>query len=235
MPDIRLTIQPPATHLADWTLTVRGTRMPFAAPERPEWKRFRAWLDSRYNSWSKAQKLASAEDPQSRRETLDWAFAGLSENRRATKDGKHPINASMEARIEWLWRGLNIIDPAFTRDAFEKLIADMPFTEFLSLRPEPTESEGPDADMLADLDDLFDEPVVHDRISIDPKIMFGKPVISGTRIPVDLLLREFAAGLPEAAILAQYPGLTREDFLAAVAYAADCLPGPLEAAAVREP
>lgn len=69
----------------------------------------------------------------------------------------------------------------------------------------------------------------HERISIDPNIMFGKPVVKGTRIPVDLLLLKLSAGLSEAEILAQYPHLNREDFRGALIYAANCIPGPMVA------
>jgi uncharacterized protein (DUF433 family) len=60
-----------------------------------------------------------------------------------------------------------------------------------------------------------------DRIEINPRIMLGKPVIRGTRIPVDLLLRKFSEGASEADVLDAYPRLTREDLQAAMRYAAD--------------
>ena len=61
------------------------------------------------------------------------------------------------------------------------------------------------------------------RIEINPKVMQGKPVIRGTRIPVELLLRKLADGATEAALLDAYPRLTREDLQAAIGYAADVL------------
>ncbi|MBV8977837.1 MAG: DUF433 domain-containing protein [Alphaproteobacteria bacterium] len=61
----------------------------------------------------------------------------------------------------------------------------------------------------------------HDRIAMDPEIMGGKPVIRGTRIPVDMVLRKLGAGLSEADILEDHPHLTREDIHAAQAFAAD--------------
>lgn len=61
----------------------------------------------------------------------------------------------------------------------------------------------------------------HDRISIDPKVMAGKPVISGTRIPVEKILRELGNGLSYDDILREYPRLTRADILAAQRFAAD--------------
>ena len=64
---------------------------------------------------------------------------------------------------------------------------------------------------------------VTDRINIDPKVMLGKPVIRGTRITVELLLRKLAEGATEADLLDAYPRLTREDIPAAIGYAADTL------------
>lgn len=59
-----------------------------------------------------------------------------------------------------------------------------------------------------------------DRINIDPATMMGKPVIRGTRITVELLLRKLAEGAGEDELLVEYPHLTREDIRAAVAYGA---------------
>lgn len=64
---------------------------------------------------------------------------------------------------------------------------------------------------------------VTDRIEIDPKVMLGKPVIRGTRITVELLLRKLAEGATEANLVDAYPRLTREDIQAAIGYAADTL------------
>jgi len=61
----------------------------------------------------------------------------------------------------------------------------------------------------------------HPRIEFDPEIMVGKPVIRGTRITVDLIVRRFADGDTVANILDDYPHLTAEDVHAALAYAAD--------------
>lgn len=63
-----------------------------------------------------------------------------------------------------------------------------------------------------------------DRIERNPDIMVGKPVIRGTRITVDLILEKLAADIPIEGILEDYPHLTREDVLAAVAYARSLLP-----------
>lgn len=56
------------------------------------------------------------------------------------------------------------------------------------------------------------------RITIDPKIMVGKPVISGTRIPVDLIIKKLAQGETKEEILQDYPHLTGEDIQAALWY-----------------
>ena len=58
-----------------------------------------------------------------------------------------------------------------------------------------------------------------ERVEIDPEVMLGKPVIRGTRITVEIILEKIAAGCSIEEILADYPRLTREDVLAAVAYA----------------
>ncbi len=61
------------------------------------------------------------------------------------------------------------------------------------------------------------------RVEINPRVMLGKPVIRGTRIPVELLLRKLSEGASEADLLNAYPRLTREDIHAAIRYAADTL------------
>jgi len=65
--------------------------------------------------------------------------------------------------------------------------------------------------------------MTHDRITVDPKIMFGKPVIKGTRVPVELILRKIAEGMTDHGILAHHPHLTVDDIRAAAAFAADHL------------
>lgn len=60
-------------------------------------------------------------------------------------------------------------------------------------------------------------------ITVDPTIMMGKPVISGTRITVEAILDKFAAGETLDQLLAAYPRLNREAVFAAFAYAADVL------------
>lgn len=64
--------------------------------------------------------------------------------------------------------------------------------------------------------------MAHERIEMNPDIMGGKPVIRGTRVPVETVLRKLGAGMTADAILADHPRLTRDDILAAQAFAADC-------------
>jgi uncharacterized protein (DUF433 family) len=61
---------------------------------------------------------------------------------------------------------------------------------------------------------------VADRIEINPKIMMGKPVIRGTRIPVELILRKLSEGASEDDLLEAYPSLRKQDIKAAIGYAA---------------
>ena len=63
----------------------------------------------------------------------------------------------------------------------------------------------------------------HERIEINPDIMGGKPVVRGTRVPVELVLRKLGAGMMPEAIIADHPRLTPEDIRAAQAFAADYL------------
>jgi uncharacterized protein (DUF433 family) len=58
-----------------------------------------------------------------------------------------------------------------------------------------------------------------DRITLDPDIVAGKPVIRGTRLAVELILDLLAAGESENDILASYPGITRGDVRACLEYA----------------
>ena len=64
---------------------------------------------------------------------------------------------------------------------------------------------------------------ITDRIEINPKIMLGKPVVRGTRITVELILRKLGEGAMEQELINSYPHLTRADIQAAVNYAADTL------------
>ena len=61
------------------------------------------------------------------------------------------------------------------------------------------------------------------RISSNPKIMLGKPCIKGTRITVEMIIRYLSEDATIEWILEGYPHLTREDILAALAYAADVI------------
>ena len=58
---------------------------------------------------------------------------------------------------------------------------------------------------------------------MNPNIMDGKPVIRGTRVPVELVLRKLGAGMSPEAILADHPRLMLDDIRAAQAFAADYL------------
>ncbi len=62
-----------------------------------------------------------------------------------------------------------------------------------------------------------------DRIEINPEILSGKPVIRGTRIPVELIIRKLSEGATEADLLDAYPRLTRADIQAALDYADNLL------------
>lgn len=57
-----------------------------------------------------------------------------------------------------------------------------------------------------------------DRIEINPEIMLGKPVIRGTRIPVELVLRKLSEGATEQELIDAYPSLAPDDIKAALAY-----------------
>ena len=61
------------------------------------------------------------------------------------------------------------------------------------------------------------------RIEINPKVMLGKPVIRGTRITVELILRKLGEGATHRDLLESYPHLTEGDIQAAIIYAADTL------------
>jgi len=74
-----------------------------------------------------------------------------------------------------------------------------------------------------------------DRIGINPAVCGGKPCIKGTRIWVSLILDLLAGGMSETALLAEYPALTHDDVLAAIAYGAEAardriIPVPVEPA-----
>lgn len=58
------------------------------------------------------------------------------------------------------------------------------------------------------------------RITVDPQICHGKPVVRGLRYPVEMLLELMSAGMSNEEILADYEDLEREDLLAVLSYAA---------------
>jgi len=68
-------------------------------------------------------------------------------------------------------------------------------------------------------DIVMDEKLLR-RIEIDPKVMVGKPVIKGTRIPVEMIVRMMAQGISEKDIIQEYPRLQQNDLRAALVYAA---------------
>jgi uncharacterized protein (DUF433 family) len=63
----------------------------------------------------------------------------------------------------------------------------------------------------------------HERIVSDPEILLGKPVIRGTRIPVEMLVRKMGEGATFEELLDAYPHLKKNDILAALQFAADSL------------
>lgn len=69
---------------------------------------------------------------------------------------------------------------------------------------------------------MIDEQLLQ-RITLDPAVMAGKPVIRGTRIPVALLVRMVAQSIPDEDILREYPSLQAGDIKAALLYAAHSL------------
>ncbi len=62
-----------------------------------------------------------------------------------------------------------------------------------------------------------------DHIEVNPQITLGKPVIRGTRIPVELVLRKLSEGATEQTLVEAYPQLTPAGIQAALAYAAEAL------------
>ncbi len=62
-------------------------------------------------------------------------------------------------------------------------------------------------------------------IEINPKVMLGKPIIKGTRITVELIIEELAAGKTTDDLLNAFPNLDKESIWAALSFAADSLRG----------
>ena len=65
--------------------------------------------------------------------------------------------------------------------------------------------------------------IEHSRISLEPDVLVGKPVIRGTRLSVEFVIGLMADGWSEADILRDYPGVTHDDIIACLAYARDTL------------
>jgi uncharacterized protein (DUF433 family) len=61
----------------------------------------------------------------------------------------------------------------------------------------------------------------HERIEMNPDVMGGKPVVRGTRIPIEMILRKLGAGMSPEEIITDHPRLTPEDIRAAQSFAAD--------------
>ena len=68
------------------------------------------------------------------------------------------------------------------------------------------------------------------RITVDPGVMFGQPVITGTRLPVYVIVQAIAAGDGAEELLEAYPYLTKEDIEAALSFAANLAEWGLEVA-----
>ena len=62
-------------------------------------------------------------------------------------------------------------------------------------------------------------PLMNERIELDPRVCRGRPVIKGTRIPVEVILDQLADGESWESILAGYPELTRQDIQAVLRFA----------------
>lgn len=62
------------------------------------------------------------------------------------------------------------------------------------------------------------------RIAVNPAVRFGKPIIEGTRVPVDLVLARLGAGMSFEEVMAEYE-ISKDDILAVIAYAAKVVAG----------
>ncbi len=62
-----------------------------------------------------------------------------------------------------------------------------------------------------------------ENIIVDPKIMLGKPVIKGTRITVEIILKKLSEGMNIEDLISAYPNLTKIDILAALSYSAEVI------------
>ena len=61
------------------------------------------------------------------------------------------------------------------------------------------------------------------RIVSDPDIMLGKPIVKGTRITVELILRKMAEEMTIEELLVAYPNITKDDIHAAISYSVDVI------------
>ena len=68
---------------------------------------------------------------------------------------------------------------------------------------------------------MLDRDQLLDRITLDPKMLVGKPTIRGMRISVEQILNALAAGVPTADLLEDYPELEMADIQAVLTYAAE--------------
>lgn len=64
-----------------------------------------------------------------------------------------------------------------------------------------------------------------ERITLDPAVLVGKPVVKGTRLAVEFIIDLLAQGWAVEDVLRNYPGITREDIQACLAYASEILHG----------
>ncbi|HUT35396.1 MAG TPA: DUF433 domain-containing protein [Planctomycetota bacterium] len=65
----------------------------------------------------------------------------------------------------------------------------------------------------------MDDQQLLERISVDPRVVAGRPVIKGTRLTVEYILNLLAHGATAADVLAEYQGLTHEDIQACILFA----------------
>lgn len=63
----------------------------------------------------------------------------------------------------------------------------------------------------------------NDRIACNPDVMLGKPVIKGTRITLEILLKKLSEGTSMEELITAYPQLKKEDILAAISYSAEVI------------
>jgi uncharacterized protein (DUF433 family) len=71
----------------------------------------------------------------------------------------------------------------------------------------------------------------HDYISSDPKVLFGKPVVKGTRVPVDLILEKLGKGESIERLLKAYPRVDKQAIYACLMFAADAVKNEIVVAA----